>query len=344
MPTNRFTDFFDPDLSKVSAKERIDASIALIEETRNYGHALFARCACRPEGGDENIAILFLYYHLLEMLDAVGVLVAESAPVPAELQVRAIFEALLALSYMLQGDTVRRAHAYWVAAFADRIKFYETLDPSTPAGERYLAALKSDPNCATMQIAPPRPEAIANLKSGLAQPGYAEAYTEYRRLSRRRPADWYQLFGGPRNLRELAREIAREGTYEVLYGEWSILGHGKDALLRNLVGGRTGGPAVRAIRNPETIPQTVSFAADFTLEATRLMLQRYRPGEANSARRMVRERVSKFALCGGWRNRTSLASTASGLDVKPTPLAVSDRRLSPARNQTWIDLFSVWTS
>ncbi len=279
MPTERFKQFLDPDLSKVSAKEPIEAASALIEEIRNYGHALFARCAYRPEGGDENVAILFLYYHLLEMFDAVGVLVAESAPVPAELQVRAIFEALLALSYILKADTVHRAHAYLVSAFVDRIKFYETLDPSTPAGRRYRQSLASDPNCARMHLETPHPEAIDRLKSGLAQPGYAEAYGQYQKVSRQRPPHWYQLFGGPTNLRELAREVGREGAYEILYGEWSILGHAKDALLRNLVEGKAGGPAVRPIRSPETIPQTVSHAVDFALEATRLMIQRYRPEE-----------------------------------------------------------------
>lgn len=279
MPTDRFKQLFDPDLSKATAKERIEPAVALIDEVRNYGHTLFARCAYRPEGGDENIAILFLYYHLLEMLDAVGVLVAESAPIPAELQVRAIFEALVALSFILKADTVRRAHAYLVSAFAERIRFYESLDPSTPAGQRYRQALASDTNCATVQPETPRPEAIERLKSGLAQPGYAEAYAEYQRLSRQRPAHWFQLFDGPSNLRELAREVGREGTYEGLYGEWSILGHAKDALLRHLVEGQTRGPAVRPTRNPETIPQTVSHAVSLALEATRLMIERYRPGE-----------------------------------------------------------------
>jgi len=279
MPTDPFKQLFDLELSRVAAKERIEPAVALIEEIRNYGHTLFARCAYRPEGGDENIAILFLYYHLLEMLDAVGVLIAESAPVPAELQVRAIFEALVSLSFILKTDTARRAHAYLVCAFAERIRFYETLDPSTLAGQRYRQALASDPNCAWVRPETPRPEAIEGLKSGLAQPGYAEAYTEYQRLSARRPAHWYQLFGGPNNLREMAREVGREGTYEGLYGEWSILGHAKDALLRNLVEAQTGGPAVRPIRNPETIPQTVSHAVSFALEATRLMIERYRPGE-----------------------------------------------------------------
>ncbi len=298
MPTDRFKQLFDPDLSKVSAKERIDAAVALIEEVRNYGHALFARCAYRPEGGDENIAILFVYYHLLEMLDAVGVLVAESAPVPAELQVRAIFEALLALSYILKTDTARRGHAYMVSAFVDRIRFYETLDPSTKAGQRYRQAIASDPNCAYMQNPTPHPEAIERLKSGLAQPGYAEVYGEYQRVSRKRPPHWYQLFGGPRDLRGLAHEVGREGTYEVLYGGLSILAHAKDALLGNLVTARAGGPAVRPIRNPEIIPQTVSHAVDFAMEAIRLMIQRYQPEETTrSAEWYVREiRHLRFAV------------------------------------------------
>ena len=300
MPTEPFKQLFDPELSKAAAKDRIAAAVALIEEIRNYGHALFARCAYRPEGGDENMAILLLYYHLIEMLDAVGILVSESAPIPAELQVRAIFEALVSLSFILKADTPRRGHAYLVCAFAERIRFYETLDPSTPAGQRYRQALASDPNCAWVRPERARPEEIDNLKSGLAQPGYAEAYAEYQRLSVRRPAEWYQLFGGPNTLRDMAREVGREGAYAGLYGEWSILGHAKDALLRHMTQGQAGGPAVRPIRNPETIPQTVNFAVDFALEATRLMIEKYRPGELTRYSEWYRRevRVLWFAVDG----------------------------------------------
>ncbi len=192
---------------------------------------------------------------------------------------RAIFEALLALCYILKTDTVRRGHAYLVSAFADRIRFYETLDPSTKPGQRYPQAIASDPNCAYMQNPTPRAESIERLKSGLAQPGYAEVYAEYQRMSGKRPPHWYQLFGGPRNLRGLAHEVDREGTYEVLYGGLSILAYAKDALLGNLVAARPGGPAVRPIRNPEIIPQTVSHAVDFSVAANRLIIERYRPKE-----------------------------------------------------------------
>ena len=45
MPTEPFKHLFDPELSKAAAKERIAAAIALIEEIRNYGHAL---CSMPP--------------------------------------------------------------------------------------------------------------------------------------------------------------------------------------------------------------------------------------------------------------------------------------------------------
>src|SRR3984893_17327965 len=181
MPTDPFKQLFYLELSTAAAKDRIDPAVTLLEEIRNYGHMLFARCAYRPEGGDENIPILFLYYHLLEMLDAVGVLIAESDPVPAELQVRPMFDALVSLSFILKADTARRAHRYLVGAFTERIRFCETLDPSTPAGQRYRQALESDPNCAWVRPETPRPEAIERLKSGLTQPGYAEVYAGYQR-------------------------------------------------------------------------------------------------------------------------------------------------------------------
>ena len=97
MPTEPFKQLLDPEFSKASAKPQIEAACAVLDEVRNYGHWLLARSSVRPEGGDENAVILSLYYHLLEMVDAIRIQVAEAAPVPARLQLRAAFEGLLGL-------------------------------------------------------------------------------------------------------------------------------------------------------------------------------------------------------------------------------------------------------
>ena len=64
--------------------------------------------------GDENLPILFVHRHLPEMLDSVAIQIAECAPAPAALQLRAMFEALILIEYIThdKSKTRERAMAY----------------------------------------------------------------------------------------------------------------------------------------------------------------------------------------------------------------------------------------
>jgi hypothetical protein len=163
MPTEPFLPLFNPELQKSLVKQRIDAAVALIGELRNHGHHLFERCADQPAGGDENMVILFLFYHLVEMLDGIGVLVSEAAIPPAQLLARAEFESLLALKYVLREDTVRRAHAYLGCDALERLEFYASLDPETEQGKKLRGAMAADPDCAHMSLPAPQPQAATAL-------------------------------------------------------------------------------------------------------------------------------------------------------------------------------------
>jgi hypothetical protein len=68
MATKAPDSLFDPDYFKVQIVPVLNIAGPLIEELRNYGLAVLARCAYRPDGGDENLAVLLTYLHLLEML------------------------------------------------------------------------------------------------------------------------------------------------------------------------------------------------------------------------------------------------------------------------------------
>lgn len=301
MPTDPSKPLFDPDVSKKSAEKQIDAAVALIAEVRNHGHYLFDRCADRPAGGDENLVILFMFYHLIEMVDAVGVLVAESALAPAQLTVRAAFEALLALDFILRDDTVRRAHAYLVCDIMERLDFYSSLDPATETGKELRAAMAADPDCAHMSLASPRPEAAESLRTTLTYPMYKEAFEEFERLRKggRRYPSWHELWGGPRSIRQLAKALGRQGSYEILYGGWSATGHATDVIRRNLVESN-GGPGVRPIRNPALISSVVNMAVNFYLDAARLVLRKYRPAEGRQYSEWYVSEVRKlwFAVDG----------------------------------------------
>ncbi len=303
MSSDPFKQLFDPDASKNAAKDQIAAAVALINEVRNYGHRLFARSSNRPEGGDENIPILLLYFHSLEMLDAIGILIAESAPDPAQLQLRAIFEALLSMEYILQMDTVRRAHAYMVVDVVQRLEWYEKLDPSSQSGQAYLKALAADPDC--QQMRPVRYDSswARGLARVLRQPRYKEAYDKYRasqqdnakgRKRKRRRQQWYELYGGPDSLRKLAVALNHQGAYETLYGGLSAIARAGDVIRRLLTKSRTGGPAVKATRDPSGISMIVNLAVSFALQATRLIIYRYRPGEEGAHARWFMNDVRKL--------------------------------------------------
>jgi len=103
----RLKDCFDPDLAKAQVKRVLDIAVPLLTEVVAHGLALFARCSIRPEGYDENLAILLVYRHILEMLDSVNIQVTECAPTPAALQLLRTtrIEQLLAATFNVRcGD------------------------------------------------------------------------------------------------------------------------------------------------------------------------------------------------------------------------------------------------
>ncbi len=147
MPTTPPPTLFDPDVSKVQIQKLLDVAQPLLSEIRAHGLALFARCSYRPDGGDENLVILMLYRHLLEMLDSVVVQIGESVAAPAALQLRAMFEALLAIEYLTEDatKTMKRAHAYLYKIELQRRKFYAENDPNSPEDRELQTFIADDP-------------------------------------------------------------------------------------------------------------------------------------------------------------------------------------------------------
>ncbi len=72
--------------------------VPMLEETLLHGLMLFDRYVNRGEAGnDDDMVILFVYRHLLELFDSVKIQIAECSPATAALQLRAMFEALLTI-------------------------------------------------------------------------------------------------------------------------------------------------------------------------------------------------------------------------------------------------------
>ncbi len=290
MPTKQFEPLLYRELRKVEAKKIIEIASPLLQEEINYATNAFQRCQDSAVGAaaDELIPVLTSYYHIIEMTDGIEVLISQSCAVPAVPLLRSSFEALLTIEYILEGDSRRRAFA-WLACYChDRLGRYEMLDPSHQKGKEFIITFEEDEisKYMTLPSLPNLPQAIQNLKSLLGKPNYKAADDEYQRLKsiRKRKPNWYSFFGGPGNLKDLARHMHWGAYYDILYRYWSSIAHAGD-LSHFLTRTKKGSPAFNPIRNHQELGLLASIASSFLLDATREMIGKFRPGEKYSLRR-----------------------------------------------------------
>lgn len=294
MPTKPLESILYRELSKAEAKDIIEIASPLLQELVNYATNALARCATSTSGKeDEDLAVLALYRHIIEMTDGIEVLISQCCAIPAIPLLRSSFEALLSIEYVLENDQeyARRSLSWLVGYVHKRLDLYERLDTSTAKGKEFKRFFDEDKNIFNVPL-PPAVEAQkakANLQSMLAKPHLQPIEAEF--SSYRRRPHWYKLFDGPSDLPALARHLKRRGQYEVLYRYWSRVAHAQD-LLSFIARTAKGEPSIGRLRDPSLIKEVASYAASFILGATRLVLGKFRPGEDLSKwyKREVRER------------------------------------------------------
>lgn len=305
MPHESLKDILDRDFQKVQAKDIIDAACTMLREIVNYGTRVFGRCSASTKDSeprtsvppdmdiegrihDEHMPILLLYYHVLEMIDAVEVCLSQSSVVPARTHLRSAFEGLLQLEWILKDNTVQRAYAYLVSDVRDRVAIYKQLDPNTQESRQLRATIASDnlsrsigfPTISNIQ------NRIQNLENLLKKTQFDVVNQEFNRNPK---LSWYAQYDGPRSIEQLAHKLQRPFQYWMLYREWSGTIHGQNLMREKVLPSG----AFWTLRCPLQMPQAAVFAATFGIDATRLILNFYRPDEIGQFNLWYKEEISK---------------------------------------------------
>lgn len=281
MPTTPLESILYRDLSKAQAKPDIDLASGVLQELVNYASNALVRCATSAKGEEnEDLAVLSLYRHIMEMTDGVEVLISQSSVTPAVPLIRSSFEGLISMEHIVEDDAeyVARSLTWLVDYVHQRLDLYQLLDRSTTKGQEYRRTLGQDKTIRTIPVLPQEEitAAIANLQDLLAKPQFAAIDNDFRQLKGQR--SWYRLYGGPDNIRELAHSVGRGAQYDFLYREWCRVAHGHD-FAPFLARTPEGAGAIRGIRDPSDLKTVAGFAATFMLGATRLLIGKFRPGE-----------------------------------------------------------------
>ena len=151
--------------------------------------------------------VMLLTRHVCEHLDAVAVLAAQGAAEPCKLSLRSALEAAVCIQYVLEADSEQRGLSYLVEQAHRKIGLYDELSPAEQA---------------------PFATYIAGLKTMLAKSDFAPIEADWQ--ARRGKANWYSLFKGPPNFKDMCDKLKRDDLYKWAYRNWSSAMHATDGL------------------------------------------------------------------------------------------------------------------
>ncbi len=280
MPTTPQRSVLDRDMARASAKPLIALACPLLREIVNNGTWVVLRCqtekCLKTDRG--RAACIILYYHMLEQADGIEVLLHESCPGAAVGSLRSCFEARLYLEHILKEDEERerRGLAWIYSYYLDKLAYVDLADETTDRGR----AFQSDDLVKSRRISPPSVESVQESRDTIQTILDDDRFAEVRAAFVRAPkqAKWFSLFGGERTIRALAKSLGHGAWYEVLYRGWCSVTHAND-LSRFVTRKDNGDHAYLALRAPVHLKDVAIWSCTMLLDATEMMLGRYRPGE-----------------------------------------------------------------
>lgn len=263
------------DFSAANAKEMIDYACPLLEELRNYATGVYARCG--NQANDIDMPVFVLFHHVIEMADGIHVLLSASCCEPALPLLRSLFEAFISMEFILaskdEAEYSLRTKSWIYMERRKDMKIYARFDPDPQNQTKVPEMVKQ--HLVNLGPLPDVKGIIQEMERNLKSGEMAEIAEEQ---TKRKASEWYQLFKGPNNRRELARRVGREDSYELLYTDWSRTAHGGNPS-RYVIGRRGGKSVVRSLRSCKNLYHYAKLTCSFLMIAINLMIKRFRPAE-----------------------------------------------------------------
>lgn len=258
--------------------QELDRAAALIGRLRGYGITHLGAMLESRQGAipnDEAIPLIVGFGMLrwgLELLSSIEVQLRDGWTGPAKVTIRSLFECMLAAKYVLEDpdQRARRARAYLYCESSKTRAFLLSRLPGTEAGKRMTALAERDRFGSALLASLPEEkvrEHFAAVEKDMASPWMREIAAEADRLAtsgRSNPA-WFEFFGGPRNLEQLADKTGYPLSYEVLYRQWSQSAHAT-AIVRSAVQVTNGKIEILKLRNPVELDEVKVSAFTFGSE------------------------------------------------------------------------------
>lgn len=287
MPTKPLESVLYRELAVVEAKHLIDIASPLLKEIVNFSTNALIRCGSSSSNGEnEDLAILYLYKHIVEMTDGIEVLISQSCVTPSIPLLRSSFEALISIEYIVETEEnyLKRSLSWLVEYIYERIHYYESLDASTIRGQNVRQSLKEDSFLSEIEIDSVIPAMfvtprIDNLNNLLAKEQFKEILEGFKVMKGKKA--WYRLFKGPSDIRNLAKRVGRSAQYDFFYKHWSQVSHAHE-FSSFILSSALNDVGIRPLRDKSEFATVASNARSILLGATHAIVKKFRPEESLS--------------------------------------------------------------
>ena len=251
-------------------KEILDRLSKILNEAVAFGtHILKWDVVKKRPGKDNNIPSIFLR-NIIELADSISILISNSSIDPAKIIFRSLVESCYSLMYMLKEDEKQRAYCFMVSKAISKIKNCNKWISNENAHKEFLKSMDSDNLDADLKVFFDHPEFTKVKKQKEKLLGKSEfnlIYEEYLRTKRElsNNPNWYSLFNGPRNFRELTVYLDKALRYEFYYKTFSDNVHGT-SIEKGFTNAGDGRAQVIQIRDFENVQEVFSNSVAILIE------------------------------------------------------------------------------
>ena len=269
------------DEARVFIKQNFQDQLDVMEDIINYGTHLIPRCFKSSEKSITDAILIFvLLKHIVEMFDAVHILLKECSVLASYLQTRSMLESGFYLEYILKEKekTESRAAHFYVWNQRKHLFFSESSLDRTEGKEGYLDELEEtteDRETEFDQARKHAQDAVDQIGKILELDDFKSVNEEFINLKKPFP-NWFSL-EGINSIRQMADHLGHLTIYDVLYSQMSDVAHGT-SMISHMVK-RDGKLVFEKMRNPQTIDTLIRVSTSTAIGAYLQIIDKYRPGE-----------------------------------------------------------------
>lgn len=181
---------------------------------------------------DEVFITLLLFRKIVERLDAIFILIENKSENAAKSISRDLIENILYFSFVIESKkrNKTRALSYYYSSLKDQMNLSKLLLTNNQKGIKIKGFLNIKNN--DVEIISRAERTKSHFSKALNSEKYANIKIEWDKLVKRKIKypNWYSLYNGPKNLRELSRRCGYEVEYELIYGIYSRQVHSANVM------------------------------------------------------------------------------------------------------------------